>query len=381
MTGVLLFGLAQVGLPSAPAPATTNAVAIWRLKPLGMDSATADRLETLLRAEAGRIEGVSLQAQVETDSKLTERADLLACGGETACLCEIGKALGVDRLVTGVIGALGDDYTFDLKLVEMASCREERRINEALSGREDVLIGAIRQALYKLVEPRLYIGSLSVEVPVEQAEVLVDGRPVGTTPLAKPIGDLRPGVHRLQIVKAGFSEFQDEVPVRFQQTTRVKVDLVKSVLTGLSYEKEEPVVAPAAAPAVSTVEKQPGPSTWRILAWSSTGLALAATAAAGICAWQVQVARDELEAAANADPPYLNSEHQKVYDRGEAFALGANIGWAVAGAAAAAALTLFIIDWTADGEDEAAPPGAAAAWMLEPILGQDGGGVGMRLAF
>ena len=383
--GWLLGMLAQAG--AAPAPADTS-VAIWRLKPLGMDSSTADRLETLLRAETGRISGIGLQTKQETERLLASRADLSACGGETACLCAIGKALSVDKLITGVIGALGDDYTFDLKLIGVAACREERRINEALNGREDLLIGAIRQALYKLVAPKLYVGSLSVEVPVEAAEVRVDGKLAGVTPLAGPIAGLRPGIHKLEIAKKGFSAFIEEVPIRFMQTTRVKVDMVKSVLTGLSYEKEAPKAVTADPPpvAVSAPVSEPK-SGLRIAAWTTAGLAAAAVVTAGVLGWRVMVAERELEAAANSQVPYLNSSHVDIYERGQAYALGTNITWGLAGAAAVVSAVLFIVDLTG-GEPEGAPAESglvaeppAAALRISPGLGPDGGEVQLQVRF
>ncbi len=375
--GLVAWLIGQAGVSPPAPPAIDTGLAIWRLKPLGMDAATAGRLEGLLRAEAGRVPGMSLQPAAETERRLAPRPELAACGGETACLCQIGKALGVDKLVTGVIGALGDDYTFDLKLVDTAACREERRINEALSGREDLLIGAIRQALYKLVAPDLVIGSLSVEVPVEGAEVMIDGRAVARTPLARPIGGLRPGLHQLRIVKQGYKAFGDEVPVRFQQTTRVKVDLVKSVLTGLSYEKEnKPQAAPPAAVAQPATPERT--STLEIMAWTTGGLAVASAAVAGVLGWRAMVAEDELEQAASGTQPYLNSKYKAVYDRGEAYALGANIAWGVAGAAAIASVALWIVELTGDE----APTGQAETSIgIAPGLSPQGGGLELRVVW
>ncbi len=375
--------LAVLGQPDLAA-GTDSSLAIWRLKPLGMDSPTAGRLEALLRAEAGRVEGVVLQDEEVTGRKLADRADLLSCGGETACLCEIGKALDVDKLVTGVIGELGDDYTFDLKLIDIAGCSEERRINEALSGREDLLISAIRQALYKLVAPRLFVGSMSVEVPVTGADVVVDGRSVGRTPLDRPISGLSPGVHRLRIAREGFSEFTEEVPVRFQQTTRVMVDLVKSVLTGLSYEEEHQpgqTPEPVQPPVVEAGPVEPPTSIMRILAWSSGGLTAATAAAAGILGWRSLVAEQEIEDAAHSSQPYLNASYNDTYERGRKLALAANICWALAGGAAVASAALFIIDLTGDDDHESESPPGPTSIVVAPGLAPDGGGLSVRFSF
>ncbi len=321
-------------------------IAIWRLKPLGLDIGTAEKLEVLLRAETSRLKGFSLQARDKTGRILARKrnAALRKCGGETTCLCGIGKALGVNRLVTGVIGALGDNYTFDLKLVDVDTCREQRRINEALSGREDLLIGAIRGALYKLVVPDQYVGSMSVEVPVNGAGITIDGRPVGKTPLAAPITGLRPGSHKLVIGKEGFSSFEDNVPVRFQQITTVKVDLVSSALLGISYQKEDKVNEEALPPETVSQALPPerGTDVMQIMAWSSAGLTVAAVIGAGLAGWRANVARDELDSIAGQHK--LTTADQAIINRGKMWAMWSNIGWGFAAGTAALTAVLFTLD-------------------------------------
>jgi len=330
-----------------------------------MDAPTAERLEALLRAEAGRLSGFRLQAREETERLLAGQGELAACGGETQCLCAIGAALGVELLVTGLLGELGDDYTFDLKLVSVQPCQERSRINEALSGREDLLIGAIRQALYKLAAPDRLIGSLRVEVPVEGAEVYLDGKLAGRSPLGEPIGGLRPGLHRLRISKPGLSEFQEDVPVRFQQITRVKVDLISSALTGLTYEKEAAAQAEEAARPAPAPAPPPDRSLW-VAGWSLTGVGLAVGAVAGVLAWRVWVLEDELEAAAGGEPPYLQASHQDLYERGQKFALAADIGFGVGGAAVLTGVVLLIVDAARGPEPAGAADGQAPQVRLLP---------------
>lgn len=364
MLRTFLLALLSTGwLLSTPAAAQTR-LALWRLKPLGLDARTAERLEVLLRAEAGRIKGFSLQPAAETEAILSrpENAALRACGGATECLARIGVALGADRLITGIIGALGEDYTFDLKLVNSATGHEERRINEALSGREDLLIPAIRQALYKLAAPELVTGSIIVEVPVTEAEVRVDGKPVGSTPLAAPVAGLKPGPHRLEIAKKGFTPFSDEVTVRFQQTTRVQVDLVSSVMTGLSFENEsEP------APRVEEIVlPPPPPNRVRTAAWGTLAAAAGTGLLAGFFGWRSQAAESLVAHAAqnNTLDPGLND----TISRGRTFATLANVGLGLAGAAALTSLVLWIIDWSSDGEP---------VTSVEAVPG----GTGMRVRF
>jgi phage shock protein PspC (stress-responsive transcriptional regulator) len=357
---------------AVPVQAQTVKIALWRLKPLGLDAATADKLEVLLRAETSRMEGFSLQTGKRTEAILARprNAKLRKCGGETVCLCGIGKALGVGKLVTGVIGGLGDDYTFDLKLVDIRTCREERRINEALSGREDLLIGAIRRALYKLVTPELFVGSIGIDVPVEGARVIIDDRQVGVTPLAAPVGGLKPGSHKLQIVMAGLSAFEDSIPVRFQVVTRVKVDLVRSTLLGLSYEKEKPEeVTPQ--PDIAKPLRKAGSPVIRVLAWGSLGLSAAAIVGASLAGWRSNVLENEVAAAAANNR--LISGHQDTINRGETYAMLSNLGWGVAGGAAVLSVVLFLADSFSDG-------GGSSA-TVAPTVTKAGGGMVLLWSF
>jgi hypothetical protein len=365
MRGLIRWGWIAL-LPSLPVTAAdlsdrpaTRSVALWRLKPLGIEAATAERLELLLRAELSRQPGLGLQPRADTERRLAGKDELSACGGETACLCAIGRALGVELLVTGLLGELGDDYTFDLKLVAIGPCSEQGRINEALSGREDLLIPAIRQALVKLVAPDRHVGSLSVELPVEGAEIRVDGKLMGRSPLAQPIAGLRPGVHRLVIARQGYSDFQEDVPVRFEQVTRVKVDLGSSALTGLTYERE----APAEARAVVQAPPPPGRSRLWEAGWSLTGVGLALAAGSGLVTWRAAVCRSEVEAAARGEPPYLSADHQTTYALGQNLTLAARVGWGLAGASLLSGVILLVVDAAGGGQGsgppvEVAPMGA-----------------------
>ena len=43
------------------------------------------------------------------------------CTGEDRCLAAIGKRLGVDVILAGTVGQLGDNYVLNIKAVEVAS--------------------------------------------------------------------------------------------------------------------------------------------------------------------------------------------------------------------------------------------------------------------
>ena len=103
--------------------------------------------------------------------------------------------------------------------------------------------------------------------------------------------------------------------------------------------------------------------------WITGGVALVSAVAAGVMAWRAQVAEDELERAASATVPYLNASHQDTYQDGETYALLANVGWGLAGAAALSSVVLFSLKLAGVGE------GSDEAVQISPAVGPDGAGL------
>ncbi len=73
-------------------------------------------------------------------------------------------------------------------------------------------------------------GWLEVDSLVKGARVYVDGKPVGRTPLEKPVR-LAAGKHRLKVTKMGFSPFKSTFIIRPRRKTTIEVQLLP--LSGL----------------------------------------------------------------------------------------------------------------------------------------------------
>ncbi|MCP4449745.1 MAG: hypothetical protein GY811_31100, partial [Myxococcales bacterium] len=113
---------------------------------------------------------------------------LQKCDGGNKCLGAIGKTLKVDYVVSGNVAALGGAYVLNIKAIASGRGEELRRIESApLRGAQDELIESIRVAAYRLLLPAELVGSISILADREGAEVQLDGKVVGVTPLAKPI--------------------------------------------------------------------------------------------------------------------------------------------------------------------------------------------------
>jgi hypothetical protein len=237
---VLAASVVAASLPTfaQPAPAPSNGagpeealdkkIAVWRFDALGIDAEIVQRLETLFRLELDRLDRVPLPSRREIESKMTAAEQ--NCGGEEKCLTAIGKRLGVDYVVTGTVGSLGDNYVLNIKAVEVATGKSQKIQSPPLKGTPDELIEGVRVAAYSLLAPDQLHGSLQVQSDLVGANVTLDGKSVGRTPLANQgvIAKLALGKHKLHVEAKDYAPFDDDVDVHFQKVSPVVVRLVGS---------------------------------------------------------------------------------------------------------------------------------------------------------
>ncbi|MBW2732913.1 MAG: PEGA domain-containing protein [Deltaproteobacteria bacterium] len=205
-------------------PVQASGLAIFRVDPLGVDSQTVARLEGLLRIELGRLVDAAMPSALRVQRLMQRNRDLQACTGDVSCLAKAGRLLGVDRIISGNVGGLGDSYVVNLKLVDVSREKEVRRVQESISGDPNQLIEAVRVAAYGLVAPERLRGSLIVLANVAGAAVYLDGKLVGRTPL--PLQRNLPAKEsQLRVSKGGFTDALQKVQIRFQKMAQVVVTL------------------------------------------------------------------------------------------------------------------------------------------------------------
>lgn len=210
--------------PPLSRDAHAGRLAVFRLDPLGVSSEIVGRLDGLLRMELGRLADEGMPSPREIALVVKSSPELRECTGEVSCLAAAGGALKVDQMISGNVGGLAGSYVLNLKMVDVARREEVRRIQETISGQPDELIEAVRVAAYRMIAPERLRGALEVLANVSGAEVLLDGRSLGQTPLAPQLG-LPVGEHTLRVHKAGYTDSVQTVKVRLQKTARLVVTL------------------------------------------------------------------------------------------------------------------------------------------------------------
>lgn len=231
-------------------------VLVLPFRPLGIEADRAASLTVLFRGQIEKLGGFALAAEAESAAAVPK---VEACGGKGECLARVLRGAGADLMVLTVAGALGDTYTLDLKLLDTGG-KERRRVSQQLGGADAVLIEGARSAAVQLLAPEQYTGALMVQTEFE-AEVQLDGKAVGKTPLTGPV-IAAVGPRALKITKPGYRDFDQFVEIRFGQTTFVKVDLKNSTISGVLYAlagEAPPPEAFTAAPAPPPPAPGPAP--------------------------------------------------------------------------------------------------------------------------
>jgi hypothetical protein len=267
MGAVMWAALAATVLATAAPPPLV--VALLPLHPLGAPADVVHALEVTFRNEVSQLGEARLAPEKDVIEALQREP---GCEARISCATAAAAHAGARQLIVGTTSQLGDAFMIDLKLLDAKSGQELRRATLPVSGTQDALIETMHEAAVQLLAPARFTGSLRLEVPGAQGAVLfIDGKTVGTLPLAHPLEGLVPGQHVVR-VKDKSREMSAFVEVRFGRTTEATMKLDAA-----------PVVAvPAAALPVAVELQPPQKRAWvRPTAIASLGAGVA-SAVAGI---------------------------------------------------------------------------------------------------
>jgi hypothetical protein len=156
----------------------------------------------------------------DVDAIVKRGVDLRKEGKDREALAEFQRAAKIAR-TPRVAGQIG--------LAEMALgtwLPAEEHLREALDHADDAWVRKNRTILEKaLATMATHLGALDIWGTPEGAEVIADGRLVGTLPFAKPVR-LTAGVVTVTIQARGYQPVTRAVQVTPQQLTRENVDLL-----------------------------------------------------------------------------------------------------------------------------------------------------------
>ena len=188
----------------------------------------ASSLTQLLSLELKKFEGMGVISRDEIQTMLRFETDkqILQCTSDTSCLVEIGGALGVDWLVSGSVGRLGESYVITLKLMDVARAKVVNRAAESFQGLESHLAMALRFATWRLLGRQVIdAGRLQLRSNADEGSVALDAAEPVPYPLAAPFAGLTPGKHGIAMTAEDFYPGYLETYVEPGKLTELQIDL------------------------------------------------------------------------------------------------------------------------------------------------------------
>ncbi len=201
-------------------------VAVLDLAASGVDSEVAGNLTRVVALELKEIQGMSVIASEDIRAMLELEAQKQLAGcGDASCLAEIGGALGVEYLISGNIGLVGDAFLVQLTLIDIQTAEIRNRAAESFFGDPAQLLGAARYTARMLVgHSDVGAGSVEVRAPMSDAVLVLDGE---TSALAAGPRKVAVGKHNLRVEADGFYPWISDVYLESEELARLDVQLLE----------------------------------------------------------------------------------------------------------------------------------------------------------
>lgn len=127
-------------------------IAIMQFKAPGFEAGVVENLYGLFVSEIASVPGYQVVSHDEIEAMLGFEAqkNMLGCD-DSSCLAEIAGALGVDKVVSGKVGKVGQTFVINITLIDQKNARVEKRVVRTVKGQDDVLIMTIQNAAHELI--------------------------------------------------------------------------------------------------------------------------------------------------------------------------------------------------------------------------------------
>lgn len=204
------FALVVAAAPASDAPKATDAVSgtgvgTLRLR-LPDDVSAPDQATLNERFAEGLQRSGMTTAPVPAEASTCEDA---------ACYQRAAEQAGVDLMVGGTVQKTGPDYSVQVFAVSSDTGEVVAQVDGVCEicgiGELGDVVGSLAARLLPTLQNTTQPTTLTVESEPDGAEVWVDGKQVGTTPLRAP---LAPGKHEIDVIKVGRRTKHVEVELR-----------------------------------------------------------------------------------------------------------------------------------------------------------------------
>ena len=121
----------------------TRTLAVLDFEPRGINSLEAATLTDRFTSEIGKTEAMTLVDRTMVEEILKEQGFQQSGCTTDECAVEVGALLGVQFMISGSIGKLGDTYTIDAKMVSVETGASVETRNVTYIGKVDGLVTEI----------------------------------------------------------------------------------------------------------------------------------------------------------------------------------------------------------------------------------------------
>ncbi|MEO1171777.1 MAG: PEGA domain-containing protein, partial [Myxococcota bacterium] len=206
----------------------TLKLAVMDMTGLGLDEETSKNLTTVLTGSLKQIQGADVVSQEDIRSMLELEATRQSLGcTEMSCIAEVGGALGVDRMISGSVGLMGDRYVVSLRLINPRESKVEARVTESFVGDESQLLPAVRFSGKRLLGALgQQEGSLAVSTDTSNASLFINEAETGELPM-EALSGLEPGRYALRVAKNGYFDWRSDVFIEPGAATPVWVEMTE----------------------------------------------------------------------------------------------------------------------------------------------------------
>ena len=170
---------------AAQLAAGKETVAILDFEGRGINQMEAQTLTDRLMSEMVNTDAVIMVERNQMEEIMNEQGFQQSGCTTSECAAEVGALLGVQNMVSGSFGKLGNSYTIDAKLFSVSTGGTIRSVSKTYKGEVDGLLTIIEIVAWELV---------GLQPPAEKLEKLASADPsqVGDQPRAprKPIGTM-----------------------------------------------------------------------------------------------------------------------------------------------------------------------------------------------
>jgi high-affinity Fe2+/Pb2+ permease len=206
-------------------------IAVLDLESLGIDPSETSVLSNRLRSLLVNLGDYKVIERSRMEEILNEQGLQQSGCTSDECVVEVGKLLGVQKMLAGSFGKFGNVYTLELRIIDVQTGKIESSTNYDYRGEiENLLVKGVETALRTLLslptsslpiqnEP----GSLQIVTSPSEASIFIDDKNFGTTPLF--INTINSGYHEILIQKDEYQTYGEKIMVKADTLNQLVIDL------------------------------------------------------------------------------------------------------------------------------------------------------------